>query len=191
MGGDATLKVDVRTVAATNRSLLDRVAAGRFREGLYYRLNVVNTQALSLQERGEDIPPPAEHFPKVFDERSRKDMKGFTPKAMGMLVKYSWSGNVRELESAVEWAVVLLFGSYVSGRGLPFAVTQTYEQEDNAEPSALSVPLEGAALEDVEREAILRMLDSVGDNKGEVAKRLGISRKTLHTELKWYGQEQD
>ena len=74
---------------------------------------------------------------------------------------------------------------------LPLAVTQAYEQEDDTEPSALSVPLEGATLEDVEREAILRMLDSVGDNKSEAAKRLGISRKTLHTKLKRYGQEQD
>ena len=86
---------------------------------------------------------------------------------------------------------VLLFGSYVSERELPLAVTQAYEQEDDTEPSALSVPLEGATLEDVEREAILRMLDSVGDNKSEAAKRLGISRKTLHTKLKRYGQEQD
>lgn len=87
--------------------------------------------------------------------------------------------------------MVLLFGSYVSERELPLAVTQTYEQEDDTEPSSLSVPLEGATLEDVEREAILRMLDSVGDNKSEAAKRLGISRKTLHTKLKRYGQEQD
>ena len=97
----------------------------------------------------------------------------------------------RAVADAVERAVVLLFGSYVSERELPLAVTQAYEQEDDTEPSALSVPLEGATLEDVEREAILRMLDSVGDNKSEAAKRLGISRKTLHTKLKRYGQEQD
>ena len=191
VGGDATLKVDVRIVAATNRNLLDEVAAGRFREDLYYRLNVVSIQVPSLQERSEDIPLLAEHFLKVFGERNRKDVKGFTPKAMDMLIKYPWPGNVRELENAVERAVVLLFGSYVSERELPLAVTQAYEQEDDAEPSALSVPLEGATLEDVEREAILRMLDSVGDNKSEAAKRLGISRKTLHTKLKRYGQEQD
>ena len=191
VGGDATLKVDVRIVAATNRNLLDEVAAGRFREDLYYRLNVVSIQVPSLQERSEDIPLLAEHFLKVFGERNRKDVKGFTPKAMDMLIKYPWPGNVRELENAVERAVVLLFGSYVSERELPLAVTQAYEQEDDTEPSALSVPLEGATLEDVEREAILRMLDSVGDNKSEAAKRLGISRKTLHTKLKRYGQEQD
>ena len=115
-------------------------------------------------------------------------MKGFTPKAMDMLIKYPWPGNVRELENAVERAVVLLFGSYVSERELPLAVTQAYEQEDDTEPSALSVPLEGATLEDVEREAILRMLDSVGDNKSEAAKRLGISRKTCTPSLNGTGR---
>lgn len=164
----------MRIVAATNRNLLDEVAAGRFREDLYYRLNVVSIQVPSLQERSEDIPLLAEHFLKVFGERNRKDVKGFTPKAMDMLIKYPWPGNVRELENAVERAVVLLFGSYVSERELPLAVTQAYEQEDDTEPSALSVPLEGATLEDVEREAILRMLDSVGDNKSEAAKRLAF-----------------
>ncbi len=187
VGGDATLKVDVRLVAATNRDLLAEVAAGRFREDLYYRLNVVSLQVPSLQERREDIPLLAEHFLRIFGERNRKDVKGFTPRAMDMLVKYPWPGNVRELENAIERAVVLLFGSYISERELPLAVTQAAER---AEETSFS-PLEGATLEEVEREAILRMLDCVGDNKSEAAKRLGISRKTLHTKLKRYGQEGD
>ncbi len=91
----------------------------------------------------------------------------------------------------MERAVVLLFGSYVSERELPLAVTQAYEQEDDTEPSALSFLWRGQRWRMWEREAILRMLDSVGDNKSEAAKRLGISRKTLHTKLKRYGQEQD
>lgn len=184
VGGDATLKTDVRIVAATNRDLMEEVAAGRFREDLYYRLNVVSIQVPSLQERREDIPLLAEHFLKVFGERNRKEVKGFTPKAMDMLVKYPWPGNVRELENAVERAVVLLFGSYISERELPLAVTRAFEDEGVA-------PAEGGTLEEVEREAILRMLDCVGDNKSEAAKRLGISRKTLHTKLKRYGQEGD
>ncbi len=187
VGGDATLKVDVRLVAATNRDLPAEVAAGRFREDLYYRLNVVSLQVPSLQERREDIPLLAEHFLRIFGERNRKDVKGFTPRAMDMLVKYPWPGNVRELENAIERAVVLLFGSYISERELPLAVTQAAER---AEETSFS-PLEGATLEEVEREAILRMLDCVGDNKSEAAKRLGISRKTLHTKLKRYGQEGD
>ena len=191
IGGTKPIPIDIRVICATNKNIEQMVEEGAFREDLYYRLNVVSIQVPSLQERSEDIPLLAEHFLKVFGERNRKDVKGFTPKAMDMLVKYPWPGNVRELENAVERAVVLLFGSYVSERELPLAVTQAYEQEDDTEPSSLSVPLEGATLEDVEREAILRMLDSVGDNKSEAAKRLGISRKTLHTKLKRYGQEQD
>lgn len=108
-----------------------------------------------------------------------------------MLVKYPWPGNVRELENAVERAVVLLFGSYVSERELPLAVTQAYEQEDDTEPSSLSVPLEGATLEDVEREAILRMLDSVGDNKSESGEAAGHFPQDPAHKLKRYGQEQD
>lgn len=189
MGGDATLKVDTRIMAATNRNLLDEVAARRFREDLYYRLNAVSIQVPPLQERSEDIPSLAEHLLKVFGEWNRKDAKGFTPKAMDILTKYPWPRNVRELENAAERAVVLLFGSYVSERELPLAVTQAYEQEDDAEPSALPAFLEGAMLEDVRREAILRMLDNVGDNKSGAAKRLGVSRKTLHIKLKRYGQE--
>lgn len=185
VGGDATLKADVRLVAATNRDLLAEVAAGRFREDLYYRLNVVSIQVPSLQDRREDIPLLAEHFLRIFGERNRKDVKGFTPQAMDMLVKYPWPGNVRELENAVERAVVLLFGSYISERELPLAVTGAAERAEDALP----YPSDGATLEEVEREAILRMLDCVGDNKSEAAKRLGISRKTLHTKLKRYGQE--
>ena len=189
--GEISLLMQVKLLRAIQQREIQRVGGDATREDLYYRLNVVSIQVPSLQERSEDIPLLAEHFLKVFGERNRKDVKGFTPKAMDMLVKYPWPGNVRELENAVERAVVLLFGSYVSERELPLAVTQAYEQEDDTEPSSLSVPLEGATLEDVEREAILRMLDSVGDNKSEAAKRLGISRKTLHTKLKRYGQEQD
>ncbi len=188
VGSDATLKVDVRIVAATNRNLQEEVAAGRFREDLYYRLNVVSLPVPSLQERSEDIPLLAEHFLKIFGERNRKEVKGFTPVAMDMLVKYAWPGNVRELENAVERAVVLLFGNYVSERELPAAVVQAYEERAEEAVSAAAVS-DGATLEAVEREAILRMLDSVGDNKSEAAKRLGISRKTLHTKLKRYGQE--
>lgn len=187
VGSDTTLKVDVRIVAATNRNLQEEVAAGRFREDLYYRLNVVSIQVPSLQERREDIPLLAEHFLRVFGERNRKDVRGFTPQAMDMLVKYPWPGNVRELENAIERAVVLLFGNMVSERELPSAVVQAAGAQTGAS-EAEALP-ENATLEALEREAILRMLDSVGDNKSEAAKRLGISRKTLHTKLKRYGQD--
>lgn len=208
VGSDTTLHVDVRIVAATNRELLEEVAAGRFREDLYYRLNVVNIRVPALQERQEDIPRLAEYFLEEFGRRNRKEVKGFTPVAMDMLVRYAWPGNVRELENAIERAVVLLFGSHVSERELPLAVTRAYHDNTDAallakeeqtlfaeSPSGTSMngndspafSLIDGTLEEVEREVILRMLDAVGDNKSEAAKRLGISRKTLHTKLKRYG----
>lgn len=119
VGSDDTISVDVRIVAATNRNLLEEVRAGRFREDLYYRLNVVSISVPSLAERPEDIPLLAQHFLNIHGQRNRKEVKGFTPLAMDMLIRYSWPGNVRELENAVERAVVLLCGQYVSERELP------------------------------------------------------------------------
>ena len=124
MGSDETISVDVRIVAATNRDLAEEIRAGRFREDLYYRLNVVSIMVPSLAERREDIPLLAQHFLHIHGERNRKDVKGFTPLAMDMLLRYDWPGNVRELENAVERAVVLLFGQYVSERELPQAVAE-------------------------------------------------------------------
>lgn len=190
VGSDKTFSVDVRIVTATNRNLQEEVASGRFREDLYYRLNVVSITVPELHERKEDIPLLAQHFLQVFGNRNRKEVKGLTPVAMDMLVKYPWPGNVRELENAIERAVVLVFGSFISERELPLAVTQYYaELQEKEDEYTCSLPTCDGTLEDVEREAILRMLESVGDNKSEAAKRLGISRKTLHTKLKRYGYE--
>lgn len=205
VGSDVTLAVDVRLVAATNRNLLDEVKAGRFREDLYYRLNVVTIHVPNLQERPDDIPLLAQHFVQVFATRNRKDVKGFTPTAMDMLLKYPWPGNVRELENTIERAVVLLFGAYISERELPPAILQHAQSLANpnhalgsAQPTNKNGSPENAegaftpnanTLDDMEREMILHTLDSVGDNKSEAAKRLGISRKTLHMKLKKYEQE--
>lgn len=184
VGGDETLSVDVRIVAATNRDLMEEIKAGRFREDLYYRLNVVSISVPSLQERREDIPLLARHFLTIYGERNHKEVKGFTPQAMDMLVKYDWPGNVRELENAVERAVVLLFGAYVSERELPQSVTDAYAPDTDAGGGS---PVGSSTLEDMERVFILRTLEESGDNKSEAAKRLGISRKTLHNKLKAYG----
>ena len=190
VGSDETISVDVRIVAATNRDLAEEIRAGRFREDLYYRLNVVSIMVPSLAERREDIPLLAQHFLHIHGERNRKDVKGFTPLAMDMLLRYDWPGNVRELENAVERAVVLLFGQYVSERELPQAVVESYRppQEISAPlPDGGGGPDEPRTLEDVERDFIIRTVRECGDNKSEAAKRLGISRKTLHTKLKSYG----
>lgn len=176
VGSDTPLQVDVRLVAATNRDLAALVAAKLFREDLFYRLNVVRLHLPELRERREDIPLLAQHFLLLHAKRNRKDVKGFTPQAMDALLHYDWPGNVRELENTVERAVVLLLGAHVTERELPATIRTA--------PTAPIADREN--LEDMERDAILRVLHATGNNKSEAARRLGISRKTLHLKLKQY-----
>ncbi len=179
VGGDATLPVDVRLVAATNRDLMEEIREGRFREDLYYRLNVVSIVVPPLTERREDIPALAQHFLNKYGESNKKSLRGFTPRAMDMLIRYDWPGNVRELENAMERAVVLSCGDFISEREMPATVQDAYgAPHQNKAPST--------SLEDVERDFILQTLSETGNNKSEAAKRLGISRKTLHSKLKNY-----
>ncbi len=181
VGGDQTLKVDVRIVAATNRDLWREVESKTFRQDLYYRLNVVTLALPPLRERREDIPLLASHFLARFAARNGKNIKGFTPAAMDRLVKHSWPGNVRELENAVERAVVLLVGEYIGERELPPTLSG---QDEIQAVSSLS----GLTLEELERRAVLEALDAAGGNKSEAARRLGITRKTMHAKLAKYGE---
>jgi two-component system response regulator HydG len=183
VGGASTIQVDVRVLAATNRDLQAEVEAGRFRADLYYRLNVVTLRLPALRERVEDIPLLAENFLKRLALKNRKVAKGFTPAAMNCLLKHSWPGNVRELENAVERAVVLLVGDYVSERELP---PHLAPRDKGASPAASVPSLAGMSLEEVERQAILKTLDACEGNKSEAARRLGITRKTLHAKLQRY-----
>ena len=175
VGSNQTISVDVRLIAATHRDLAAEVNAGRFRQDLYYRLNVVAIEVPSLRQRREDIPLLANHFLQRFAERNRKAVKGFTPQAMDLLIHYDWPGNIRELENAVERAVVLLTGEYISERELPLAIAST------------SIPLVQSQdiqpLVEVEKEVILAALEKTGGNKTEAARQLGITRKTLLAKL--------
>jgi two-component system response regulator HydG len=186
VGSDDALKVDVRILAATNRKLENDVADGKFREDLYYRLNVVTVDVPPLRDRQDDIPLLAQHFLEKYSKKNRKQVKGFSPTAMDILLKYDWPGNVRELENAVERSVILLNGDYISEKELPLNITQTYSEESNwvaTQPSNT----EPRPLEEVEKEAILAALEASGGNKSETARTLGINRKTLHKKLKNYG----
>jgi two-component system, NtrC family, response regulator HydG len=187
VGGEEILKVDVRIVAATNRDLQEDVAKRHFREDLFYRLNVVNLNMPPLRERQEDIPLLAQHFLKKFAEKNRKTVKGFVPLAMDMLLNYDWPGNVRELENVIERAVILITGEYITEKQLPLNITKKYP--DLATPPSASVSvMDGTrSLEDIEKEAIITTLQASGGNKAETARRLGITRKTLHNKLKNYG----
>ncbi len=186
VGCDETIKVDVRVIAATNRILADEVAAGRFREDLFYRLNVIGLEVPPLRARREDIPLLAATFLERHATANRKSIKGFTPQAMDAMLRYGWPGNVRELENAVERAVILSGGEYIAERALPLAV-QNASVPSGADDEDLA--LGSMSLEDVERKAIEATLRETEDNKSEAARRLGITRATLHSKLKKYRLE--
>ncbi|MDO9082090.1 MAG: sigma-54 dependent transcriptional regulator, partial [Humidesulfovibrio sp.] len=182
VGGDHAIKVDVRILAATNRDLMQEVEVGRFRQDLYYRLNVVMLSLPPLRDRVEDIPLLATHFLKKFASKNGKQVKGFTPEAMDRLLKYPWPGNVRELENGVERAVVLLAGEYIREQDLPSAIALS-----GAGASPAGVNIQDMTLDEIERVAILEALEGAGGNKSETARKLGITRKTLHAKLQRYG----
>jgi len=185
VGGEELIKVDVRVIAATNRDLLQEVEMKRFREDLYYRLNVVNLTVPPLRERKEDIPLLANRFLTRFAEKNQKKIKGFTPQAMDRLLKNEWPGNVRQLMNAVERAVVLAKSEYLGVEDLPLlSKGEPFSQEKPAYQEAGPTNL---PLEEVEKETILRMLETTRGNKSEAARRLGITRRTLHKKLKKYG----
>lgn len=187
VGSEETIKVDVRIVAATNRNLEADVANGRFREDLFYRLNVMNLNVPPLKERQEDIPLFAQHFLKKFADKNRKTVKGFVPLAVDMLLNYDWPGNVRELENAIERAVILLTGEHITEKQLPLNITKKYPDLSTS-PIAAAPVMDGTrSMEEIEKEAILATLKASGGNKSETARRLGITRKTLHNKLKNYG----
>ncbi|MBW2469485.1 MAG: sigma-54-dependent Fis family transcriptional regulator [Deltaproteobacteria bacterium] len=187
VGGEDTIKVDVRVIAATNKDLLEQVNAGAFREDLYYRLNVVELKVPPLSARTEDIPLLAQHFLETFAAKNRKEIKGFTPGAMDNLIHYDWPGNVRELMNAVERGVVLARTNYLDVGDFPF-MQDAMPQDDQDAADSVALSMKGdLPLEEVEKAAILITLEAAGGNKSETARRLGITRKTLHKKLKTYG----
>ena len=181
VGGDAVIQVDVRVIAATNKHLPELVSGGQFREDLYYRLNVVGLAIPALRERAEDIPLLAQHFLEAFALKNRKGVKGFTPQAMDRLIRYAWPGNVRELMNAVERAVVMTRADFLTEED--FSLIPTAAMPDPQQPpAAVARPLE-----EVEKATILTTLKAADGNKSEAARRLGITRRTLHKKLKAYG----
>jgi two-component system, NtrC family, response regulator HydG len=190
VGGTQTFHVDVRIIAATNRDLAHQVQQGLFREDLFYRLNVVALEVPPLRRRLEDIPLLAQHFLNRFAEKNRKTIKGFSPQAMDMLIKHDWPGNVRELENAVERAVILMTGEFITEKHLPLSIVQSHGSSRQNPAHALAsgiAPEDTPSLDEIEREFILSTLKAAGGNKSEAARRLGITRKTLHNKLKQYG----
>lgn len=190
VGGEEVLKVDVRIIAATNRDLKELILKGTFREDLYYRLNVVDLFIPPLRERKEDIPLIAQRFLQIFSEKNGKKMKGFTPKAMDKLINHDWPGNVRELINAIERGVVLSHSEFLDMEDF-MAPTPLSDIEPPAPASSSETLIidESLTLEKAEKTIILKTLGTVNGNKSEAARRLGITRKTLHKKLKEYGMD--
>ncbi len=180
IGGNETISVDGRVIGATNRDLEQEVNEGRFREDLYYRLNVVVLEVPPLRERFGDIPLLADFFLKKFAKKNNKEVRGITPECMDILNRYPWPGNVRELENSLERGVILIRGEYLETSTLPLTI-QKWAGQNKQKPSAAP-----ATLKEAERLLILKTLEETSGNRSEAARRLQITRKTLLNKLKSY-----
>ena len=176
IGGEKTISVDVRVVAATNRNLENEVKAGRFREDLFYRLNVVRIQIPSLRERKDDIPLLMHNFLREYNIENEKNILRFDNKAKAAMIKYSWPGNIRELKNCVESAVVMCNGEEIKFEDLPDSVRAAGEEK------MICIPI-GISMEEAEKIIIQENLAWNNNNKSKTADILGIGRKTLHRKI--------
>jgi two-component system response regulator HydG len=183
VGGNESIAVDVRIIAATNRDLAQEVAAGKFREDLYYRLNVVGAEMPPLRARGGDVIALAEHFLRRFAQADHKSIDGFTDRARVKLRSYSWPGNVRELENAIERAVVLCDGDAIDDEHLPHGTSSAGSFDGIAVP--------GATMAELERYAIVKTLEAAEGSTARAAELLDISVRTIQYRMHEYGLAKD
>ena len=183
LGSTRVVKVDVRVIAATNKDLEKEIREGRFREDLFYRLNVVPVSLPPLRERKEDIPALAGHFLSIYREKNKKELREISGKALDLLVRYDWPGNIRELENCIERAVVMARGEIIAPADLP---PQIQALSSEKEDSGVRFP-SGISLQEVEKALILKTLEDTGGNRSRAAEILGINRRTLQMKLKEYG----
>jgi two-component system response regulator HydG len=189
VGSSTTIHVDVRVIAATNRDLQQRILEKKFREDLYYRLRVVQIQIPPLRERRNDIPILAQSFLKRYSQETGKQLAEFSDDCMQVLFSYPWPGNVRELQHAIEHAVIFAKGSFVEPQDMPPEITSgqtpifaAQMETSNNDGKNILIPL-GMPLEEAELEIIKQTLESVGGNKEEAARVLGLSRSSLYRRL--------
>ena len=187
VGGTRTIKVDVRLVTATHRDLLQAVQEGKFREDLYYRINVITIPIPPLRERRKDIPLLAHHFLEMYNRRNGKALSGFTLEAMKALSRHHWPGNVRELENIVERAVILSRHSIIGMEDLPREIGG---KEESFLEQSLTVPI-GVPLQEVERRLIEETLRRTKGDKTLAARLLGIASRTIYRKLEGKDQESD
>jgi len=177
VGGNKTLQVDIRLIAASNRDLQEEVKNGRFREDLYYRLNVVNLKLAPLRERKEDIPFLVNFFIDKFNQKYNMKTKGISQRAMNLLVGYEWSGNVRELENTIESLLVINSPEVIDLPHLPQEIREYQEK-----PEVISFKI-GTPLEEVEKELMTQTLKATKGNKRRAAQLLGINVRTIHRKM--------
>ena len=186
VGSNKTLSADVRIVAATNRNLAAMVKEGTFREDLYFRLRVVEIPMPPLRERKNDIPLLVQAFVNEFAEENGKSVKGVSREAMDVMLSYTWPGNVRELRTTIEHAVVLVRGQTIEVRDLPQNVRIGDDRELGDGGESISGDF---TVKEVEKQLIIRALKETQGNRSEAARRIGVSRRTLHRKLHEYQLE--
>ena len=181
VGGEKTVKVDVRVIAATNKNLEKEMKEGRFREDLYYRLNVVRLEVPPLRDRKDDIPLLAMHFLNMYSKENNKNIEGFTNSARSALYNYEWPGNIRELSNCIESAVVMCRTNLIDLNDLPINISRSPRND------AIAIPL-GSTMEEAEKLIITSTLAWCGGNKTKTADVLNLGRKTVQRKLEEYGK---
>lgn len=184
VGGTHEINVDVRVIAATNRDLRAMVADGRFRDDLYYRINVLSIDVPPLRERREDIPVLIDYFLKKHTKNTSRPVNGLTPETKKLMNDYSWPGNVRQLESAIERAILLSEEDLITPDDLP---TELHQEVGPAAEGAFKLPAEGINFEDVERNLITQAMEQTDYNITKAAKLLGLTFRTLQYRLEKFG----
>jgi len=192
VGGNTPIKVDVRLIAATNKDLAEQVSQGKFRDDLFFRLSVVKITTPSLRQRKEDIPLLVSAFLKQFAEDNGKPVPEITPEAMEALLRYDWPGNVRKLRNVIENCVVMTTGPKIGLRNIPPEVREASDG-GGALSSSKFIPAKGSLynLKQTEYKLILQALEETGGNVTQAAKKLGISRRTLHRKINELKAHQD
>ena len=180
VGSSEPIDVDTRVIAATNKDLEKEMKEGRFREDLYYRLNVVHIFIPPLRERREDIPLLVDHFVKEFEAENGKVISSIEPKARNAIYNYDWPGNIRQLRNCIESAVVMTSDNILHFEDLPF--------KEKGETEVIKIPI-GSTMENAEKEIIIKTLNHENNNKKRASDILGIGRKTLYRKLKEYNIE--
>jgi two-component system response regulator HydG len=189
LGGMKTIKVDVRIIAATNKNLKEAIANNTFREDLYYRLNTVAIETPALRERKEDVLPLANFFAKKYSEELRKPISGFTPQAVKYLTRHNWPGNIRELQNAIERAVLMAESNLIGVEDL--TLSSAKGDASSIDALGIKIPPTGIKLEDLERNTIIEALKMTNWVQKDAAELLGVSRRVLNYKVKIHNINHD